>query len=53
MGLQDKAFEAVVLRHRDAFSDEAVNASKERLRKWGVAVSDRLDNSYRELSPPA
>lgn len=31
MGMQDKAFEAVVLRHQDVFSAEAVRRSKERL----------------------
>ncbi|MCA1586905.1 MAG: hypothetical protein LC791_19755 [Acidobacteria bacterium] len=36
MGFQDKAFEAVVLRHPGAFSEEAVKASRERLREWGV-----------------
>lgn len=36
MGFQDKAFEAVVLRHPGAFSEEAVTASRERLREWGV-----------------
>lgn len=36
MGLQDKAFEAVVLRHPSAFSEEAVRASRERLREWGI-----------------
>ncbi len=34
MGLQDMAFEAVVLRHPHAFSPEAVKASRERLRQW-------------------
>jgi hypothetical protein len=34
MGLQDKAFEAVVLRHPDVFSAAAIRRSKERLRNW-------------------
>jgi hypothetical protein len=34
MGLQDMAFEAVVLRHPGAFSPGAVARSKERLRVW-------------------
>ncbi len=34
MGMQDMAFEAVVLRHPDLFSQEAVKASRERLRVW-------------------
>jgi hypothetical protein len=31
MGMQDKAFESVVLRHPDVFSPDAVRRSKERL----------------------
>lgn len=34
MGLQEYAFEAVILRHPDAFSAEAVSISKQRLRDW-------------------
>jgi hypothetical protein len=34
MGLQHMAFEAVVRRHPDLFSSEAVKASRERLRVW-------------------
>lgn len=34
MGLQDLAFEAVVLRHRGEFSDEAVQQSRKRLGSW-------------------
>ena len=34
MGLQEYAFEAVILRHPDVFSDAAVSASKQRLRDW-------------------
>ena len=34
MGMQDMAFEAVVLRHPDVFSAEAVRRSDERLRGW-------------------
>jgi hypothetical protein len=34
MGMQDLAFEEVVLRHRDAFSAEAVSRSLERLERW-------------------
>jgi len=34
MGMQDLAFEAVVLRHPDVFSKEAVARSAERLRGW-------------------
>jgi hypothetical protein len=40
MGLQNMAFEAVVLRHPDAFSAEAVKASRERLRGWGITEPD-------------
>lgn len=36
MGLGEMAFEAVVLRHPQAFSAEAVEASRTRLQKWGV-----------------
>ena len=35
MGMQDKAFEAVVLRHPKVFSDEAVRRSRERLQIHG------------------
>ena len=38
MGMQDKAFEAVVLRHPDVFSIEAVERSTERMRGWSEAV---------------
>jgi hypothetical protein len=31
VGMADKSFEAVVLRHPDAFSEEAVRRSKQRL----------------------
>jgi len=34
MGLEDFAFEAVILRHPDLFSDDAVAKSKERLSEW-------------------
>jgi hypothetical protein len=34
MGMQDMAFEAVVLRHRQLFSQTAVARSEERLRGW-------------------
>jgi hypothetical protein len=40
MGLQEKAFEAVVDRHPDSFSEEAVKASRERLRQWRVKPTD-------------
>lgn len=36
MGLESKAFEAVVDRHPESFSEEAVKASRERLRQWRV-----------------
>jgi hypothetical protein len=38
MGPQDMAFEAVVLRHPDLFSAEAVARSNERLRDWMAAT---------------
>lgn len=34
MGMQDKAFEAVVLRHPEVFSRQAVERSTERMRSW-------------------
>jgi hypothetical protein len=34
MGLKDFAFEAVILRYPDVFSDEAVECSKKRLSEW-------------------
>ena len=37
MGMQDLAFEAVVLRHPDVFSPAAVTRSAERLRGWSGA----------------
>lgn len=37
MGLQDYAFEAVILRHRDLFSDEAIQISQERMDKWAAS----------------
>jgi len=34
MGLEDYAFEAVIVRYPDLFSNEAVQRSKERIEKW-------------------
>ena len=34
MGLQNYAFEAVILRHSDLFSDESVAISKKRISEW-------------------
>jgi hypothetical protein len=34
MGMQDFAFEAVVMRHPELFSQGAVARSKQRLREW-------------------
>jgi hypothetical protein len=34
MGLEELAFESVVLRHQDSFSPEAVAHSRERLARW-------------------
>lgn len=34
MGLQEHAFEAVILRHPEAFTDEAIRISKMRLEEW-------------------
>jgi hypothetical protein len=41
MGFQDKAFEAVVLRHPDSFSDEAVRASRERLQELASSSGEQ------------
>jgi len=40
LGLGDKAFEAVVLRHEALFSPDAVKTSRDRLRKWGVPAAE-------------
>jgi hypothetical protein len=40
MGMQDFAFEAVVVRHPELFSQEAVNRSAERLKAWEDVKSD-------------
>ncbi|MFI0473738.1 hypothetical protein ACGLWX_13575 [Halomonas sp. HMF6819] len=34
MGLEDYAFENVMLRHTDLFSDQAVKISRERIEQW-------------------
>jgi len=34
MGLEDFAFEAVILRHPDEFSEAAIDKSKQRLEEW-------------------
>jgi hypothetical protein len=34
MGLEEYAFEAVILRHPEAFSEKALNVSRERLSEW-------------------
>ncbi len=39
MGMQDLAFESVVVRHPDVFSPEAVERSTERLRSWASPVN--------------
>ena len=39
MGLEEHAFEAVILRHPSAFSPEAVARSKERLGEQGAALN--------------
>ena len=41
MGMQDLAFEAVVLRYPDVFSPEAVLRSAERLKRWRDADTDK------------
>jgi hypothetical protein len=41
-GMQDMAFESVVLRHPDAFSAEAVEKSKKRLEEWKNAGSEAV-----------
>jgi hypothetical protein len=39
MGLEDMSFEAVVSKHKDAFSPDAVEASRRRLSEWGFRHS--------------
>lgn len=34
MGLQEFAFEAVILRHRELFSESAIRRSEERMKEW-------------------
>ena len=43
MGMQDFAFEAVVCRHPDVFSPEALKRSQERLKDWLTGNRDRGD----------
>ena len=38
MGMQDLAFESVVVRHQEVFSQAAVSRSHERLRNWSTQV---------------
>ena len=40
MGLEEFAFEAVILRHPEAFSRESVERSKQRLRDWSEDASN-------------
>ena len=40
MGLEKYAFEAVILRHPEVFSDDAIRISKERLKEWSDGSSD-------------
>ncbi len=40
VGMQDKAFEAVVLRHPEVFSPETIQRSAERLQKWVAGATD-------------
>ena len=39
MGLQEHAFEAVILRHPEVFSEEAKKVSRERLNDWSQQVT--------------
>jgi hypothetical protein len=41
MGLQDFAFEAVILRHPTAFSSAALRRSEERQKEWAQAQNDK------------
>lgn len=52
-GLQDKAFEAVVLRHREVFSAQAVARSEARLRDWIAAADCPAVQSWRPVEEPA
>jgi hypothetical protein len=40
MGMEEMAFEAVVLRHPQVFSAEAVEASRARLQHWGEETKE-------------
>jgi hypothetical protein len=40
MGLEEHAFEAVILRHPEVFSQEAVDISRERLAEWSRGPTD-------------
>ncbi len=37
MGMEDYAFEAVILRHPNLFSSEAAEISKERMKEWKIS----------------
>ena len=43
MGMEDMAFEAVVLRHPDSFSAAAVAASRERLERLNTSASTGIE----------
>jgi hypothetical protein len=47
MGMQDFAFEAVVLRHPELFSAEAIERSSERLKEWQKAAANQGPASSR------
>ena len=40
MGLQEYAFEAVILRHPELFSKEAVRCSRERMKEWSESSTE-------------
>jgi hypothetical protein len=39
MGLQEYAFEAVVLRYPEFFSDECIEISKKRINEWSISIN--------------
>ena len=41
MGLQEFAFEAVILRHPEVFSDAAIEKAKQRLEAWDLRSTDK------------
>ena len=53
MGMQDFAFEAVVLRHPDLFSPETVQRSRERMKHWQATSVAAEDGDQAGRTPSA